>query len=252
MQSIKIYNDKGVERQALPNLCNALSSWKVAFISSRELMDTAWEETTDLLIMPGGRDVPYHLALKGEGNQRIRKYVENGGAYLGICAGAYYGCQNIEFDRGMELEVIAARELSFFPGIARGPAYGPGTFRYLSEFGAKAALISDHLNHNKLQIYYNGGCYFVETEDYSEVQILCNYLEVENQPAAVIEIKIGQGNVILSGVHLEIGTTHPPTNLDKEIVDALSPYEEMRRRFFQQLLDRLLNKNSPLNRQINS
>lgn len=79
--SIKIYNDTGVERISLPLLLHELSNWPTSFISSKEIVRTSWESSTSLLIIPGGRDVPFHEALKGEGNQRIKRYVENGGSF---------------------------------------------------------------------------------------------------------------------------------------------------------------------------
>lgn len=240
--SIKIYNSKGVERRNLPLLRNELTPWNASFISCRDMMHTHWESHTNLFILPGGRDIPYHEALKGEANQRIKKFVENGGAFLGICAGAYYGCQAVEFNRGNELEVLGSRELAFFPGIARGPVYGPESFRYHSEFGAKATLISNSFENSTLRSYYNGGCYFVDAERYPHIQVISKYLEVETQPAAIIEIPIGKGKVLLSGVHIEIGTSHPPIALKEEMHQALLPFELERKRFFQQMLHRLLSR----------
>ncbi|EFJ50700.1 hypothetical protein VOLCADRAFT_88490 [Volvox carteri f. nagariensis] len=89
--------------------------------------------------MPGGADLPYCKHLNGHGNRLLRDYVAGGGSYLGICAGAYYACRRVEFEVGGPLEVVGDRELCFFPGAARGPAY-PG-FDYLSERGAQAAPI---------------------------------------------------------------------------------------------------------------
>ena len=55
-------------------------------------------------VMPGGADRPYCAALNGEGNRRIRAFVEAGGAYLGLCAGAYYASQRVEFELGSRCE----------------------------------------------------------------------------------------------------------------------------------------------------
>ena len=243
---IKIYYDNGVERNNLPLLLNELSNKNVGFISSQEIMQTSWESQTSLLIIPGGRDVPYHKALNGEGNRRIKKYVENGGAFLGICAGAYYGCGAVEFDRGMEREVMGLRELAFFPGIARGPVYGPGSFRYHSEFGAQAAMISNSFDEEILKSYYNGGCYFVDAERYSHVKLISKYLEIQGTPAAIIEVSVGEGIAILSGVHIEMGTSHPSKALTKKMAQALLPYEKQRKHLFQHLLNRLLNIHSEI------
>lgn len=40
--------------------------------------------------------------------------------------------------------------------------------------------------------------------------------------------------------HVEIGTTSSPMIVNDEMRQQLFPYEELRKRFFQQLLDRLL------------
>ena len=53
------------------------------------------------------------------------EYVNGGGSYLGLCAGAYYACARVEFEMGSELEVVGERELAFFPGIGRG-SVAPG------------------------------------------------------------------------------------------------------------------------------
>ncbi len=165
-------------------------------------------ESVSLFIMPGGRDRPYHAALKGAGNAQIRSYVENGGTYLGICAGAYYGCKTVEFDRGYPLEVCEERELSFFPGKAIGPAYGKGTFEYESDKGARLSKIETA--NGPFFAYYNGGCYF--EGDFTHVKILARYLDLPGHPPAIIECSIGKGKAILSGVHLEITLSHGSEN----------------------------------------
>jgi glutamine amidotransferase-like uncharacterized protein len=58
------------------------------------------------------------------------EFVQGGGSYLGLCAGAYYGCARVVFEPGTPLEVVGDRELAFFPGIARGAAF-PGLVQRL-------------------------------------------------------------------------------------------------------------------------
>lgn len=67
------------------------------------------------------------------------EYVESGGAYLGLCAGAYFACSRVVFEPGLPLEVVGPRELCFFGGIARGSVY-PG-FEYGGEAGSVAAPV---------------------------------------------------------------------------------------------------------------
>jgi hypothetical protein len=53
-------------------------------------------------------------------------FVNSGGSYLGLCAGAYYACSSVQFEQGSRLQVLGDRELAFFPGIACGAAYPGG------------------------------------------------------------------------------------------------------------------------------
>lgn len=167
-------------------------------ITRKLILDGALEQVS-ILIMPGGRDKPYHAYLKGTPNQKIRKFVEEGGTYFGICAGAYYGCSRVEFDKGFPLEVCEDRELCFFKGSAIGPAYGKGTFEYGSEKGSRLAKLG--MNEKEFYAYYNGGPYF--DGDFTNIKVLARYLDLPGEPAAIIECAVGKGKAILSGVHLE-------------------------------------------------
>ena len=146
MREVLVYNGEGVGpqsfRQAFEGLKRELPSFFVREVDARALLNEQWEERASLVAIPGGADIPYMRALNGEGNRRIRQFVEEGGLYLGICAGGYYGSSAIEFEKGNRLEVCGKRELSFFPGMAVGPAYGPNLFRYTSEAGARLAQVS--------------------------------------------------------------------------------------------------------------
>jgi biotin--protein ligase len=237
MKVIRIYSDTGVQRRSLEILQKELAPLQALSISAQDIKGTPWEESTSLLIIPGGADIPYHEALKGEGNRRILNFIKTGGSFFGICAGAYYGCREVEFDLGMPLEVVGERELAFFPGTARGPAYGPGSFRYESEYGAHPSFISDSLLKGTFKTYFNGGCYFVNAEQYPDITVISKYLDHPEQPAAIIKTHIEQGKVILSGVHIEMGLNTIPT---RKMRTSLEPYEPQRKAFFNQLITELL------------
>jgi biotin---protein ligase len=94
MKKILIYEDRGVGRLSISLLVKALQreelkAYSICPIDRHELKKEKWEAETALLIMPGGRDVFYHQALRGELNQRLKYFVEQGGCYLGLCAGGY-------------------------------------------------------------------------------------------------------------------------------------------------------------------
>lgn len=54
---------------------------------------------------------------------------------MGLCAGGYFGAKEVQFEMGTPLQVHGTRDLSFFPGIAKGTVF-PG-FDYASMRGCK-------------------------------------------------------------------------------------------------------------------
>jgi biotin--protein ligase len=207
MSTICIYRDKGVSLTYALLLYQELKKNQptktLRWVKAKNLTEDHWEEDCSLLIIPGGQDVYYHELLKGAPNQRIRSFVENGGVYIGICAGAYYGCSSLEFDVDHPLEVIGKRELEFFSGVARGPAYGYGTFCYKSEKGGHISKLKLH-DESIAYAYFNGGCYFDSFIESDQVSILAKYADIPNEPAALIKAEIGKGRAILCGFHPEV------------------------------------------------
>lgn len=161
------------------------------------------------MIFPGGRDLPYQQALQGSYNQSIVEFVQGGGKFLGICAGAYFGSQSIVFERGGPLEIIQDRELVFFPGVAEGPIYGLGKFAYDSPSGVQMAKLRLPAITKTISAYYNGGCAFIGAADKQGIEVLAHYSDIEGNPAAVIKARPGKGIAILSGVHPEYDSSDP-------------------------------------------
>ena len=201
---VYLYSDEGVDAMALIHTRRSLE--KIApratlhFIQASHIIQGGWSPREGVFIMPGGADVPYCEKLQGAGNHQIHQFVERGGAYLGLCAGGYYGALSVAFDPGGPLEVLGERELAFTRGEARGPLLAP--YVYGSYEGARVARLSREGSEESLfSTYYNGGCWFTE-DDQSQV-----FYRYENEDArgraAVVGGSWGQGRFILSGVHPE-------------------------------------------------
>lgn len=244
MKTIFVYKDEGVGGLSVRALLHSLKKssfakkYLISTIQADELIYGDWENDAALLIVPGGRDTPYHEKLKGEANSRIRKYIESGGKYLGICAGAYYGSKSIVFEEGEEHEVIAQRELGFFPGKAIGSIYPEVPFHYQGHHSAHPALLK--MGDETLHMYYNGGCYFENVESFQEhVQSLAHYEDVGFENAsAIVLCQVGKGKAILSGVHFEVG---PMFCKEKEnVFEKLSQDEEKRVQIFEKLVGLLI------------
>ncbi len=199
--AVYIYNDEGVGQnsliQTIKTLEKALPQHSIKTINAEEVISNDWAKDAVLFVIPGGADLPYVKKLNGTGNKNIKTFIESGGAYLGICAGAYYASSYVEFDKGGELEVLGDRELAFFPGKSIGPVLAK--YDYKNNSGARAADIG------KATVYYNGGGYFENTSDFNNVSIIAKY---KNDLSAIIHVKYGKGNAVLSGVHFE---TDPDT-----------------------------------------
>lgn len=204
MTQVSLYFDEGVNGNLARELFSQLQeTTSCKYISAKEVVETELT-SVDVFIIPGGRDLPYVKQLGEIGADKIKRFVEQGGRFLGICAGAYFGSSYVEFDKGGPLCVEGERHLKFFAGKAIGPAFGP--YFYNSEKGAKILSITykDQKRAFVSSCYYNGGCYF-EKIDAANVQVLATY---ETGLSAIVDCHIGKGRAILSGVHFE-KSLHP-------------------------------------------
>lgn len=241
-KDIVVYVDQGVSGEALRQTVKCLQqevdlkAHKLKRKDAKSLIAGGWEGETSLLIVPGGRDVYYHASLDGKGTKRVREYVEQGGGYLGICAGAYFAADSIEFEKGGRLQVCGKRALELYPGLAIGPAYGLGKYSYESDQGVEAAHIS--WRNEECFAYFNGGCYFDSAHKFPGVQVLSSYLNIDASPAAIVECRVGQGRALLSGVHIEFSTHFLPRGSRhlERVLPHLEKAEEMRRKIFRDIL----------------
>ena len=211
VSTIYVYDGPGVSESSLEHTLYTLKRYttphqNIKTIGYSQVIDGAWKKDAVLFVMPGGADIPYCKHLQPRGNKEIRNFVEKGGAYLGICAGAYYGCQEIEFAKGTALEVTGSRDLAFFPGLSVGPYLAP--YSYESNAGARAAHLLQEGGLPEVKVYYNGGGYFVVPGVHRNIKVLSWYASYEpHSAAAIVEISVGQGKVILSGPHFEYDET---------------------------------------------
>ncbi len=221
MKSIYIYNNLGVSEESLKQTLGMfesfLGNYQIKIIS--EITAEDWILDAALLVMPGGADIPYTRKLNGLGNAIINNYINAGGKYLGICAGAYYGTSAIEFGVGTKFEVVGRRELKLFNGKAIGPVFG--RYSDLDNSGAIPAQITvDGIDN--FPVFFNGGCYFST----GDCCVIATYSELNL--SSIISIK--NNRVILSGVHFE----YNPSILDctdkylSEIAEKLLPFENQR------------------------
>lgn len=255
-ENILVYAGPGTGPQSVANTLGMLRAlvadkYTVKTVDYADILQNDWTQNTSLLIIPGGADLPYVAKLSGVGNTNIKNYVASGGKFLGICAGAYYAADKIEFYKGdPALEITGERELKFFPGIVSGPTYiGFDDRKTDNTDGIRAAVINWHTDdvmaESELVVYYNGGGHFVAADSYKNIKPLAYHVTPDDalaaKLAAIVECKVGIGKAILSGVHFE----WEPQNIDPKserlalIKQQLSEHNASRLALARQLLTRL-------------
>ena len=203
---ILIYRDYGCAD--VSSLYGELASYfrekgmSVDFTDAAEIKNGALDRGVKAFFLGGGAGTPYMQKLAGEGNERIRDYVRNGGVYFGICAGAYYACRDIVFEEDIpELCIKNQTGLNLVERRAVGTLYKEYNLSpyALTAFSAKIVQIRFQ-DGETYPALYHGGPFFDGTD--GEVSAVYDLPEAK---AAVIMKPFGQGKVILSGVHFEDG-----------------------------------------------
>ncbi|MCJ1471231.1 biotin holocarboxylase synthetase [Pseudocyphellaria aurata] len=261
--NVLVYSGNGATidsvRHCLYTLRRLLSpKYAVLTVAGDAIIKEPWTASCAMLVLPGGADLGYCRTLNGEGNRRILQFVERGGAYLGFCAGGYYGSKRCEFEVGNKnLEVAGNRELAFYPDTCRGCAF-PG---YVPHSEAGARNVELKVSKNALgaslvpeifRSYYNGGGVFVDASRYHDegVEILASFTEnthvdAGEDSAAVVYCKVGDGAAILTSPHPEFASVNLAGDEDSEapgyseIVEALSQYDKPRTDFLKACLMKL-------------
>lgn len=160
----------------------------VRFVDANDVIGGALTKDVFLFVMPGGADLYYAEKLNGAGNEKIKTYVAQGGNYLGICAGAYYGAREIDWAQG---EITGPRELNFFDGKATGPVY-----EFLEENDINKSwqnIVDVHIGDERYVALYDAGPVFDGD----------GFATYSTGQSAIVKTKIGKGTAILSSPHIE-------------------------------------------------
>ncbi|CCH61760.1 hypothetical protein TBLA_0F02180 [Henningerozyma blattae CBS 6284] len=214
--NVLVYNGDGTTPGSVKHTVETLRHflepyYAVSTVNAKILKMEPWTSKAAAIVFPGGADLPY-VADCDPVISVIKRFVENGGVYIGFCAGGYFGTSRVEFAQGdPSMEITGPRKLKFFPGIGRGPAYSG--FQYNSEKNAKAIIlkVSDG---SSFKTYFNGGPLFVDAETYDNVEILATFPEPTDvngfstsdkrtDAAAVVLSTVGKGKALLVGAHPE-------------------------------------------------
>jgi glutamine amidotransferase-like uncharacterized protein len=181
-----------------------------------------------LLIVGGGWAGAYNKEIHPEGFANIRKFVTSGGGFFGICAGAYFASNIVEWKPNYYSETeVYDYPLNLFKGTGRGAlvdimGWNQPTGCYVGiKYGA--AMTQVKINRNLLPdspqymsiLYYGGPLFVPSGSQASKVKTVARY-QVPGKPdhgkPAMILFPYGKGKVFLSGPHPEISMNFASCN----------------------------------------
>ncbi|ETX12689.1 hypothetical protein MUS1_02080 [Marinomonas ushuaiensis DSM 15871] len=204
--NIQIYTDNVSANHILYYaLARLYGKNSVCFINANEILNGALNSDVDLFVMPGGASRYKADKLNGAANRLIKTYVEQGGRYLGICGGAYMGCNVTIWAQGLPHEIIVENELSFFSGAAIGPieVFGRGDNYNQTD----AHLVTLEYQGKLVDSLYLGGCVFqsdaADDNELSGYKVLASFADLPEKPAAIVSGRFGQGRWLLCSTHPE-------------------------------------------------
>jgi glutamine amidotransferase-like uncharacterized protein len=158
---------------------NALSSeYNIKLFSEDDILDTDFFNDISLLVFPGGigdSHSMYRFFSRRTGN-KVAKYIEDGGRYLGICMGAYWADQWY-FDLIDDVRAVQY--------IKRPNA------DILRSYGTVAPVV---WNGTPMNMYFYDGCALIGDE--SKFKVIARY--ANGDPMAIIKGRVG-----LIGCHPE-------------------------------------------------
>ena len=153
-------------------ILNASQDWEAAYVSSEEIQKGALEDF-DVVFFPGGSASAQRKSLGDEGWKQLWSFLEDGGGYVGTCAGAYLALysesreegrlinaelQEGEWERGeatLEIELTdEGREiLGDYAGLVNvsyqnGPIFHPANYSKLPPYRVLAFFRSEIAENN--------------------------------------------------------------------------------------------------------
>jgi len=197
---IAIYTDHGADDGCIQATTN-MFEWMGYTVTS---VDADYINNNNLnkfkiICFPGGNMYQYSQLISSAGKQKMREFISDGAAYIGICGGAYFTGERV-FWQEQELPMTP---LAIFPGVTQGPIDTIAPYPYCTM--CKVNII-DHTHPitasepDSAWIMYCYGPMLLPNAG-ADVDILGEY-DLVHEPA-MIAFEYGDGRVFIIGTHPE-------------------------------------------------
>lgn len=225
---IALYSDKGADEDCVKATKN-MFEWMGYSVKLIKVDDVNKNSLSgyEMICFPGGNMYDYGQTISDKGKANIVQFVQDGGAYIGICAGAYFAAEKVIW-QGTE---IPTEPLKIFAGTSIGPLDNIVPY---PAYGMCKVNIVDH-NHPITQsesdsiwvLYYWGPALTPDTD--ATVAVLGRY-DITKQPA-MISFEYYSGRVFLMGTHPEFeeDSDRDGTNFADSLDDRGSDWNIMKK-----------------------
>ncbi len=214
---VAIYDDTAEDDasawdEGLAHIENALdeAGLTAARITRSELNDDpAVLDGYGAVIFGGGFAYPgYTLGISPTGKQLLRDFVDAGGGYVGICAGAYFACAALVYE-GEYIDDESGYDLDLFDGVCFGPVADIASYPY---WDIAEVAFPGHTSYEAFSttpftadVWYGGGPYFQYLPSGAEIIATYDNPGIEHHgTGAVLVQEYGAGHAVLWGPHPEL------------------------------------------------
>jgi glutamine amidotransferase-like uncharacterized protein len=197
---IALYSDNGADDDCIQASQNMFEwmGYSVALIKA-DYINNEGLDNFKILCMPGGDMYQYSQDISSRGKENIKSFIRDGGAYIGICGGAYFTGERVYW-QGNQLSMTP---LGIFPGTTQGPINDIAPYPYCVMCEVNIIDSTHPITQSEpdsVWIIYCYGPMFLPNAN-ADVEILGEY-EIVNQPA-IIAFEYENGRVFIIGTHPE-------------------------------------------------
>ena len=178
-------------------------------VDALEINTTTLKDTYTGIYFPGGWAYDYKTDINSEGIANIRDLVADSGAYIGICAGAYFACDTVVWEGisyDYPLKLYSGKSIGPMNELAIWPNYAMTTLSMNPD-----NEINQFEPPTEDMLYY-GGSWFIPFFSSTD-EVVATYDGFFDK-TAIINVTYGNGRVLLIGTHPEI-----EEDLDRDLTD---------------------------------